>query len=169
MNEQIRKNKGITLVEIILYMAIISVVLIVTTAFLSNILSARIKNQTINEVESQGMQVLQILTAEIKGADSIFQPSGGSQHPKIRITKNGDETRFSVVDGVFYIEKDGEETNLTNDRVFVSDHNFQNLSRQETPGILSFQFTLEHINPGDRQEYSFEKEFSGSASLRNYN
>ncbi len=164
------KNKGITLVEILLYMAIISIVLVITSAFLTNILGARIKNQTINEVESQGLQVMQVITQKVKGADSILlPPTTGVQTPVLTVVKNDDDIKFEVEDGIFYIEKDGERTNLTNDRIFIYDLNFENLSREETPGIISFEFTIEHINPGERGEYSFEKNFFGSASLRNYN
>ena len=164
------KNKGITLVEILLYMAIISVVLMITSAFLTSILSARIKNQTTNEVEYQGLQVMQVITQKIKGADSILiPPMEEGQTQILTVVKDGGNIKFEVEDGIFYIEKDGERTNLTNDRIFVSALGFENLSREGTPGIISFEFKIEHINLGGMGEYSFEKNFFGSASLRNYN
>jgi len=50
--------------------------------------------------------------------------------------------------------------------VTVSGLTFQNLSRSATPGTVRIQFTLTHVNPAGRNEYSFAKTFIGSATLR---
>ena len=57
-------------------------------------------------------------------------------------------------------------TVLTNNRVTVSNLSFQNLSRPGTPGIVSVQFTVNSINPENRQEFNFSKTFYGSMSIR---
>src|SRR3989344_8594659 len=70
-------KNGFTLVELLLYVAISSVILLVTSLFLSVLLESRIKSQVIAEVEQQGAQVMQIMTQSIRNAETINSPAQG--------------------------------------------------------------------------------------------
>ena len=63
-------------------------------------------------------------------------------------------------------ESTNDPTVISSSRVNVSNLIFSNLSRNNTPGLVSIQFDISHVNPGNRNEFSFEKTFYGSASLR---
>lgn len=138
-------QSGFTLIELLLYVGIASSILLISTLFLQTLLESRVKNQTIAEVEQQGLQVMQIITQAGRNAvdtnfTSVFSLSGGV------IRENG--------------------IALTNSRVTASALNFQNLSRASTPGTVRISFTLTHVNPVGRQEYNFSKTFYASATLR---
>lgn len=138
-------HKGFTLIELLLYVSIVGAVILSVSAFLPLLMQSRVKNQTISEVEQQGVQVMQLITQTGRNADSInfttaFDLSGGT------IRQN------SIA--------------LTNSRVVASNLTFQNLSRTGTPGTIRIQFTLTHINPEGRQEYNFSKTFYGTATIR---
>ncbi|HEU0085638.1 MAG TPA: prepilin-type N-terminal cleavage/methylation domain-containing protein [Candidatus Paceibacterota bacterium] len=138
-------NQGFTLIELLLYISIAAVILLLTSLFLAELLQSRVKNQTLTEVEQQGLHVMQIITQTGRNAgDTNFVDS------------------FDLSDGV--ITEDGIA--LTNSLVFASDLTFQNLSRIDTPGTVRIQFTLSHINPENRNEYDYQKTFIGSATLR---
>ena len=51
------QNKGFTLIELLLYVSIASTVLLASTVFFHMLLESRVKNQTISEVEQQGLLV----------------------------------------------------------------------------------------------------------------
>ena len=163
-------KKGFTLIELLLYVSIASIILLATSVFLSTLLESRIKNQTIAEVEQQGLQVMQLITQTVRNAEAITAPTVGTSASSVTldvITVASDPTVFDLSSGVLRItEGAGSAVALTNSRVTVSALTFQNLSRTSTPGTIRIQFTITHVNPSGRNEYNFSKTFIGSATLR---
>ena len=170
--KNLQPNKGFTLVELLLYVGIASIILLITTLFLSTLLESRIKNQTVAEVEQQGLQAMQIITQTARNAEAITTPSQGASASSLTldvITALNDPTIFDLSSGAIRIKEGAAAIiPLTNSRITASALTFQNLSRPTTPGTIRIQFTLTHVNPDGRNEYNFNKTFIGSATLRNY-
>jgi len=169
-NIKIKKNKGFTLIELLLYIAISSIILLITSLFLSTLLESRVKNQTISEVEQQGVQVMQIITQTIRNGDIVNSPTAGTSSASLSLntfTPANNPTVFDLSSGVIQI-KEGTSTviPLTNSKVTASSLSFLNLSRSSTPGVVQVSFTISYLNLSGRNEYSFTKNFIGSASLR---
>lgn len=162
--------KGFTLVELLLYVGISSIMLLIISVFLSLLIESRIKNQTVAEVEQQGLQVMEVITQIARNAESINAPAQSTSASSLSldvIPVGNDPTVFDLAGGMIRMsEGAGLPVALTNARVFASGLIFQNLSLTGTPGTIRIQFTLTHINPANRNEYSFAKTFIGSASLR---
>src|SRR3989338_6871109 len=78
MSDVQSKSNGFTLIELLLYVGIASIILLVTSLFLSTLLQSRIKNQTIAEVEQQGLAVMQLITQTARNADSVNSPDTGA-------------------------------------------------------------------------------------------
>ncbi len=169
-NYKLQTNSGLTLIELLLYVAISSVLLLVISFFLFTLLQSRIKNQTIAEVEQQGLQVVQVITQTARNATGINTPGDGTSGSSLSlgvIAGVNDPSVFDSSGGVIRIKEGaGSAVALTNSRVSVSSLTFQNLSRNNTLGTIRVQFTLTHINSAGRNEYSFSKTFTGSATLR---
>lgn len=163
-------GKGFTLVETLLYVSIVSVMLLVMSAFLFLILQSRTKFQTISEVDQQGIQVVQILTQVIRNSKKINVPSVGSSGAMLSLdTADVGKTPTvfsSAVANMQIKEGTGAAIPLTSAKVLVSGLNFSNVSGANTPGSVKFQFTLTYVNPSGRNEYVYSKTFYGSASLR---
>ena len=170
-NYKLKANSGFTLIELLLYVAVASVMLLVISVFLSTLLESRIKNQTIAEVEQQGLQVMQIITQTARNAEAISDPSAGESANELTldvVDASKDPTFFELSGGGVLLIKEGvgSQISLTNSRVTMSGFLVSNLSRASTPGTIRIQFTLTHTNPAGRNEYSFTKTFTGSATLR---
>lgn len=71
-------SSGFTLIELLLYVTITSMMLSGISFFLSTLLESRVKNQTIAEVEQQGLQVMQTITKAARGAGSVTSPALGA-------------------------------------------------------------------------------------------
>jgi type II secretory pathway pseudopilin PulG len=67
---------------------------------------------------------------------------------------------FRVTEGV------GSPVALTNSKVKLSGLTFTNLSRTGTPGIVQISFTLSRFNPSSKNEYDYQKTFTGSAEVQ---
>jgi Tfp pilus assembly protein PilW len=165
-----RKSNGFTLIELLLYVSVSALLLLGISAFSFTLLGSRIKNQTIAEVEQQGLQVMQMITQTARNAEVIISPAISNSSSSLTldvIASSSDPTVFNLSSGVIRIKEGASAVvPLTNSRVTASALNFQNLSRASTPGTIRISFMLIHINPSGRNEYSFAKIFYGSASLR---
>lgn len=165
-----KKSSGFTLIELLLYVSIIGAAVLSIAGFLSLLMQSRVKNQTISEVEQQGIQVMQIITQTGRNAEAINSPSQGASASSLSldvVTVANDPTVFDLSSGAIRIKEGvSSAVPLTNSRVTASDLTFQNLSRTGTPGTIRIQFTLTHVNPSVRNEYDFSKTFYETATLR---
>ena len=155
-----KNHSGFTLIELLLYISISSVLLLILSVFLSSLLHARIKNQTIAEVDQQGTQIMHLLAQTARNAEAITSPGQGATIGSLTLntlSAVNDPTVFDLSAGAIRItEGVGSPVPLTNSRMIASD----------TPGTVRIQFTLAHLNPAGRNEYSFTKTFISSATLR---
>lgn len=167
---QSHHHAGFTLLELLLYVSIAGIILGGVSVFLASLVQARIKNQTIAEVDQQGEQVLRLMTQTVRNADTINSPAQGGVGASLSVnTYTGalNPTVFDISGGFMRItEGAAAPIQLTNARVTVSNMSIQNLTRTGTPGSVRFMFTVSGVNTGGRQEYSYQKTFLGSASLR---
>lgn len=170
MNNISRSKSGFSLLELLLYVATSSIILLATSIFLSTLLESRIKNQTIAEVEQQGVQVMQIITQTIRNADTINSPSIGASSASLSLNTvlaTTTPTVFDLSGGVVRVkEGTGAVVALTNQRVSVTNLSFSNFSRSGTPGVVNISFVISTVNNSGRNEYSFSRFFSGAAALR---
>src|SRR4030042_4420700 len=71
-------HAGFTLVELLLYASIVGAVVLSMAGFLSLLMQSRVTNQTISQVEQQGIQVMQIITQTARNAEAIASPAIGT-------------------------------------------------------------------------------------------
>lgn len=161
---------GFTIIELLLYLASLSIIVLGVSALLFELLNSKVKNQTIAKVEQQGLQTMQIITQTIRNSDNINLPLAGLSSSSLSlqtITALKNPTLFDLSGSYLRItEGTGSAITLNSSGVVASGLNFQNLSKTNTPGIIRIQFTLTHLNPENKNEYDYTKTFISSASLR---
>ena len=164
------KNRGYTLIELLLYSSVMIVIFLAISTFFVITLQSRAKNEAIMEVEQQGMQIMQLITQTIRNSEGINSPAQASSSSSLSldvVDVAKDPTVFDLNGGVVYIkEGSGQLVSLNSSVVTASNLNFSNLSRPSTNGIIWVQFTLSCLNPQGKAEYDYTKTFYGSASLR---
>lgn len=77
MQQASKTQAGYTLIELLLYVAIVGSLLTSITFFFGMIAEARVKNQTVSEVDEQGTAVMDYVTQTIRNATSITAPTVG--------------------------------------------------------------------------------------------
>jgi len=165
-----RHQKGFTLIELLLYIAISAIVLLALSVFFATLLNARVKNETMTEIDAQGAATMSLITQAIRNANEISSPVASTSDSSLSL--NVDDVALSPT--VFFIAGNalmmsdgaGDPVALMNGRVRVTDFQVKNLSRIGTKGNVRITFTLSRLNPAGRNEYNYSRTFEGSASLR---
>jgi type II secretory pathway pseudopilin PulG len=156
--KKINFQKGISLVETIVYVAIFSIFVIGLAQFSSTLHSTRLQSQEKLEVNGQGTQAIALMTQMLRNASALSVPQAGSSASSLSLTTTMPIV-FSESDGVLYITEDGgSPIALTNDKVTLSNLIFSNLTTSGAPNIIQIRFTLAGKN--------YTKEFYGTATLR---
>jgi len=163
-------QKGFTLLEIILSVAVISLLVGSVSLFFTALQKTQVKNQVVLEVEEQGAHTLQEILSTIKNASSIISPQNGESGSSLSLTvpdSTKSPTLFTISDAILQIQEGAIlPIALTNSRARISNLLFQNLSAPNTPGIIRISFSLSYANPDNIPDYDYTKIFIGSASLR---
>ena len=163
-------QQGYTLVELLLYITLLGAMLGAVSLFVVQLLSARVKSETIAEVEQQGSRVMHLISQTIRNAQAITSPTTGSNAASATIdvvTVADDPTVFDLAGGAIRItEGAGAPVALTGSTITASGLDFDNRSRASTPGTLRIEFTLTRTTTSSRNEFDYSKTFYGSASVR---
>jgi type II secretory pathway pseudopilin PulG len=160
---------GYTLLELLLYIAIVGALLTSVTFFFGVTLDARVKNQTIVEVNEQGTALIDSITQTIRNSTSITAPTIGTSGASLTLvvpTGALSPTVFSLSSGIVQIKEGaGALTPLNSNKVQVSSLTFKNLSRASTPGSVQISFVMTRLNPNNKNEYDYQKTFTSTAEL----
>lgn len=163
-------RRGFTLLELVLSIALAGTILFAVVLFLGALLETRAQAQSLTEVEQQGLHAMEIITAVIRGAESVTAPGTGSAASALTldvVDASKDPTVIDLSGGALRItEGAGTSVVLTSSRVTASSLTFSNYSRASMLGTIRIQFTLTYASQNVGHEYTYTRTFVGSASLR---
>ena len=164
------RQSGFTLLEVVLVMAVGSVVLLVVSQLMSLVLGSYAKQQRITEVEQQGSMVLHQILQTVRTSQEIQSPSTGAVASSLSLTMRDGGQNPTVYDvanqSVRITEGSASPVVLTSPRVQVSNLVFRNVSRPGTRGSIKVEFTIQPSSSGGQAEYTYSKTMYGAASLR---
>ena len=163
-------QKGYTLIELLLYVAIAGSLLLAVTLFMGLSTDARVKNQSIAEVNQQGVAAMNLITQTVRNADSITSPAAAATGAQLTVsvpTASLSPTVFSLSGTTMQIkEGTAAAIPITNNKVEISSLTVKNLTRASTPGTVQISFIVSRVNSTGRNEYSYQKTFTSTASIR---
>ena len=164
------REAGFTLIELLLYVSIVGTLLVAITGMLMLSIDARVKNQSMSEVDQQGTAVMDYITQTVRGASSITAPLAGASASSLTLavpTSGLSPTVLDIVGGVFQVKEGAAAAvPLTNNKVQMTAITFTNLSRGGTNGVVRVSFTLQRISQSGRNQYDYQKTFVTSVALR---
>lgn len=165
-----RLQSGYTLIELLLYVSIVGSLLIALSMFFATAADARVKGQTISEVNQQGMAAMEYITETIRNADSITAPAAAGTAASLTLavpTAALSPTIFDLSGTVLEVkEGTAAYVPLTTSDLQVTSLTFKNLTRSGTAGVVQVSFTVNRTNPSNKNEYDYQKTFVTSAALR---
>ncbi len=157
---------GFTLIEVVLYLAILSTLVFSLSSCVSLISNARVKNQTMAEVGGQALQIVQVLNRIIHDAQSVTTPTVGDEQQSLSLVDSDDNpVTVTLTDGSITINRGSGAESLHNDRITASNVEFKNLSRPGTPDIIQINFTLSYKNDFSNSIYDYSKTYVSAVRL----
>ncbi len=160
-------KKSFTLIELLLYIGISSIILSAAFVFMSLMLELKTKSITILETNSEGVNIIYTINRLIRNADKISGLSAQDYDNNLSFDSGGHNYEILLKNNILYISVDGNNyIPMHSDDVKVVKISFLNASLSNTPGIITTWVDLKYRNPENRNERYYEKIFYGSASLR---
>lgn len=174
-----QRIRGLTLIESLLYIALVSGVVIAASIFAWNIIGSKTKSTSIREVDSQATFALERILRTARMSNGIV----GTSSTDVNLAEAGQSSEsfgllmptpattpvvFTVDQGVLMMSQGGNTPlALTSNRVQVTDLSFTDLSDNDGQTVhISVDLTLQHVNPEQRQEYQAVRTLHGAAELR---
>lgn len=163
------RNSGFTLIEFLIYIAILAVVVTLIIGFFLDIILGNIKETSYQEVQQNARFILTKISQEVKKATGINSPNPGESASALSLamaSPSSDPTLIDVIEGKLRLTKGiSAPQELTTDLVEISNLRFTNLSYPDTPGTIRIEMTISHINPANRIEYQASIDLKSTVSL----
>lgn len=160
-------NRGFTLIELIIYIAVVSVVLLAFVTFTLRFANSRAKARVIGEVQYNGRLIQERLSDAFRHAEAVntgastFTTDPGVLSLDI-VDVAEDPTIFSLSadDGNFQVNLAGSgNTLITSDAVSVSNLVFTNLTSSEDVGVVRVEFTVAAINNSNDPHFDYDQTY----------
>lgn len=170
---KVKSCRGFTLVETIIYIAIIGGIIGTFISFSLNISNARNKTYSQQEVQANARVAIDLITQKIQSAKAVSNTSSvfGTDPGKLYLvmassTLNPTIINLSGNDGQLQIKEGGASTTtITTSRVQVANLVFTNLSVSSTRENIGINLTVQYVTSTD-VNYNFSQSLQTSASLR---
>lgn len=123
---KLRTNNGFTLVELIIYMGLLSVLLLVFTDIFTSILDTQLSSRNTSSVADDGRYIYSRFIYDVNRAQTIIEPSSyGIPSSQMTITIDGQNYTYS----------------LTNNNLMLTDPNGSYALNSSGSQVTSLQFT----------------------------
>lgn len=161
------QQKGFTLLELILYIAIVSVVLLSFTTFALRFAHASAKARVVGEVEYNAKLVQDRMIDAIRHAEAVNDGAStfGSDPGVLSldmVDAGEDPTVFSLTsdDGSFQVNIAGAgDVPITSDRVQITNLFFTDLTTDDELGVIQVQYTVTAVSPTNSPLFEYEQSY----------
>jgi prepilin-type N-terminal cleavage/methylation domain-containing protein len=136
-------SRGFTLIEMLLYMGIISVFLMVLTSILISVLDTQLTSNSSSAVDQSGQYLLVRLQYDIRRANSIITPANiGNSSNSLSLSIGGVTYSYSVNSGVLVLTTGLKTYNLSPYDVQISNFTATRLGNVGGRNSIQIGFTI---------------------------
>jgi len=161
MNRSLLKNnKGTTLVEILIYVAITSAVIGSFVSFALLIDELRIKTLSIKRVETSVTDVFALLEKKIKNSERVIEPASKATSTRLilDIANQSENITIEAIGGIVYLtEGSAAPVRITGNSIYIENFDFINLAEEGAKDAILAEI-------GSRYRYATSQSFEFSLS-----
>ena len=161
-------QKGFTLIEVLLYIAIIGMIVQGFITFTLSITATNSKAYVVQEVHANTRMALDLISQKIRAADDVITPSKGNSTSTLVLNMpdpNPDLT-FSVIDDILSMTEGAtSSTPITSNKINISVLTFTNLTIVEGKDNIKIEITADY-KAGESKEFQYSQTLQTAVSLR---
>jgi type II secretory pathway pseudopilin PulG len=166
-----KRKKGFTLVEIIIYFGLVSIILILIIGFSLNIFESTNKNNVYREIQQNGRFIMQKIDSAIKSASELNHPSSlGESSDYLSLATQNSETDPIIIElsseDIFITKGEQDSYQLNSSQTKITNLEFLNISYPDNPGTIKTSLTISYNNISEKNEYQASLDFSLTTNLR---
>ena len=134
---------GFTLVELLIYMALLSIFLITLTGIFVNIMEVQLESDATSAVDQDGRFILSRLAYDINRANSIsIPPQIGQTRSNLRMDIGGETYEYSESAGSLQLRNNFGTDIINGSDTTVSNISFQKIGNAGGKETIKIQFTI---------------------------
>ncbi|MEX0616340.1 MAG: prepilin-type N-terminal cleavage/methylation domain-containing protein [Candidatus Woykebacteria bacterium] len=161
----LRNDKGFTLIEILIYFTLLSIILVIGLDLLFRISESNLESTARNRLETEGSYLLKRLTYDIRRAQEVRDPAApGNTSSILWLRINGGDYRYTLSGSTINLQTSGPSVPITGDFIQANNLQFTNIGNQGGFPTVILTFTLSSTEPTKTSLQS--KNFSTVISLR---
>jgi len=160
-------EKGITLIEILIYASLLTLTVSLIIGILSNFLFFRGVILTREEITRSIIYLLEDIQREIKESDEILYPLPGDSSSEILLRKEGKDLTFKLEEGKIIKKIEERSYTLSPNTLKIRSLEFLHLKQVEnTPSSIQIKIEVEYYNPINLRGYEFSSSFQTAITQR---
>lgn len=142
--KKMHEESGMTLIEMLLYMGMLSLMLVVITTILTNTLQMKLESKSFYNIENEARFILSKLVYDIRNADSITLPAlPGQSGPSLVLTANGIGSTYSLSGDDIVIQNNYGTNSLNSSNNRITSLSFQRIGIPGTREAIKVTMTIE--------------------------
>ncbi|MBI2577900.1 MAG: hypothetical protein HYV77_03610 [Candidatus Wildermuthbacteria bacterium] len=168
-------SRGVTYIELIVYIAILVVVVSGATSFLLWTARLHLRSQSFQEVTDNASNALNTITREIRKSAGIYTPTTSSTQLSLATKEympageSSSYIDFFLCGTALCLKKESQNpVVLTSDRVEVTSLQFQEVRTGLNRSSVQIAIGVEYKNPDNRPDLEASITLTSTASLRAY-
>jgi len=137
------KRKGVTLIELVIYMSILSVLLLFFTDMFATLINKQLETESLSHVQQDANYLLSKFTYDFGRASSIEIPAApGTPISSLRLKIDSALYDYSVHSGNIITEHAGVQDVLNSSEVTISNPTFQRLGEGNSHDVVRITFDV---------------------------
>lgn len=139
----LKRERGFTIVELLIYMGILSILLIVLTGVFTSIIDAQFESEATSVVQQDGRFLMSRLIYDIQRANNIITPALGQQDSSLQLSINGINFLYSISGNNLEIIENSVVSKLNGYYTHVKNFQVQRLGNDGGKHSIRVSYTVE--------------------------
>lgn len=170
MKKKISLKKAFTLIEVLLYLSLSSIIVLIIASMWVTVTETRDRSEAMSTVNAEGQQLINTITQVIRNANSINTPTTGASGTSLSLAMGTPAINPTIIalsgSNVTLTEGATPAVTLNSQRVTVGALTFRNLTRPASSGVVRIELTLNYVNTTGKPSLNYSETFYATASLR---
>ncbi|MCJ7740757.1 hypothetical protein MUP32_05615 [Candidatus Microgenomates bacterium] len=137
-----KKIHGYSIIEVIIYIGMLSVFITVLTGIFVSTIDAKLESESISDIEQDGRFIVAKLAYEINRAQNIETPALGITGNTLQITVDSLAESFALANGKLHITKSDNTYDLNGHGTAISNLTFQRLGNINGKNSIKMTFII---------------------------